>query len=374
MRALIVVPPTPGCRVADVPSPPLRPGEVRIGVIECGVCGTDHDIAAGKYGKPPAGSDFLILGHENLGTVREVGPGVDGFAPGDLVVATVRRGCGLCRFCAANRSDCCETGLYTERGIIGAHGYIAEEYVERPEYLLHVPPALRPIAVLMEPLSVVEKAIETGQKVLDRREPTPGFPPQRPPTALVTGTGAIGMLASLVLSVRGYEVTAIDRHGDATLAARVLRRIGATHVDSSSGIDAIGTAHYDLIVEASGAITLDFQLVSRLAPNGVLVLTGIPDASAPPISVAGGALLRGMVLANQAIVGSVNANRTHFELGLNDLLRFEERWPGVTAELISQRRPLNEAPQVLGEHVGGAVKIVLTVSTLTPFSDLSPRR
>lgn len=361
MRALLVHPPKSGCEVADVPTPPLGPGDVRVGVIECGVCGTDHDIVAGKYGRTPAGADHLILGHENLGSVLEVGAGVDGFAIGDLVVATVRRGCGLCRFCAANRSDCCATGLYTERGIMGRDGYIAEQYVERPDYLVAVPTELRPVAVLMEPLSVVEKAIESGQRVLDRREPTPGHAPTQPPSALVTGTGAIGVLASLALRVRGYEVTAIDRHDDSTLAARVLTQVGARHIDTSKGIEALGGDRYDMVIEASGSITLDFELMDRLLPNGVLVLTGIPDASAPPVTVAGGALLRQMVLANQAIVGSVNANRTHFEAGRQDLSAFEARWPGLTGQLISARRPLDEAPQVLTEHVGGVVKVVLRV-------------
>ncbi|MGI0054767.1 MAG: glucose 1-dehydrogenase [Thermoplasmata archaeon] len=366
MRALVVHPPQPGGEVIDVPRPDLGPGDVRVGVIECGVCGTDHDIVAGKYGRPPKGSTQLILGHENLGSVLEVGSGVSGFQPGDLVVATVRRGCGQCRFCAVNRSDFCATGLYTERGIIGRDGYIADEYVERPEYLVPVPTALRPVAVLMEPLSVVEKAIETGAKVLDRREPTPGHAPAVPPSALVTGTGAIGTLASLALAVRGFEVTAIDRHGEATPAARLLARAGVRHVDTSAGLGALGDARFDLVIEASGAISIDFQLADLLLPNGVLVLTGIPDASAPPISVAAGPLLRRMVLANQAMVGSVNANRTHFETGRGDLLAFEARWPGLASELISARHPLAEAPKVLAEHVGGAVKIVLEVGGSPP--------
>ncbi len=361
MRALVVKPPLPGSAVVDVPAPVLGPGEVRVGLIECGVCGTDHDIAAGKYGRAPAGADHLILGHENLGRVREVGSGVVGFAAGDLVVATVRRGCGQCRFCAVNRSDCCATGLYTERGILGRDGYIAEEYVERPDYLVRVPEALRPVAVLMEPLSVVEKAIASGRTVLDRREPTPGQSDPAPPRALVTGTGAIGMLASLALRVRGFDVTAIDRHGASTVAARLLAQAGAHHVDAADGLGALHDDRYDLVVEASGSITLDFELIPRLRPNGVLVLTGIPDATAPPVSVAGGALLRAMVLANMAIVGSVNANRAHFEAGMRDLGAFAARWPGLTEQLIQARRPLADAPAILNEHLGGTVKTVLSI-------------
>jgi glucose 1-dehydrogenase len=361
MRAIVVRPPSPGAELVDVPAPALEPGTVRVGVIEGGVCGTDVDIVAGKYGTAPAGASYLILGHENLGEALEVAPGVSGVRPGDLVVATVRRGCGACRFCRTGRSDFCETGRFTERGIGGAHGFLAEEYVERPEYLVVVPRPLAPFAVLLEPLSVVEKAIFQGQRVLDRKEPTPGDPRTRTPTALVAGTGAIGMLAALVLRVRGWPVTAVDRHGETTLAAELLRAIGATHVNVADGLGALGTADFDLVIEATGSVALDFSLVDRLGANGVLVLTGIPDASAPPASVPGGALWRGVVLGNRAIVGSVNANRSYFEAGLRDLTVMEERWPGTVGRLISARRPLTEYVPVLAGHDPGSVKTVLTV-------------
>lgn len=361
MRALVVRPPQPGVELADVPRPPLEPASVRVGVLECGVCGTDHDIVDGKYGRAPPADPYLILGHENLGEILEVAPGVAGFSPGDLVVATVRRGCGICRFCRTNRSDFCETGRFTERGIGGAHGYMAEEYVDVPEYLVKVPPALRPVAVLLEPLSVVEKAVFQGQRVLDRKEPTPGEAKTGTPTALVAGTGAIGMLASLVLLVRGYRVTAIDRHGDDTVAAALLGRTGAAHVNVAGGFAALNDQKFDLVIEATGSVALDFTLIDALNPNGVLVLTGIPDPGGPATPVAGGTLLRDIVLGNQAIVGSVNANRTYFEAGLRDLTVFRERWPGAAEQLVSARRPLEEFRDVLTHRIGGTIKTVLTL-------------
>ena len=361
MRAVTVRPPSAGVHLEEVPAPALAAGSVRVGVLECGVCGTDHDIVQGKYGRAPAGAPYLILGHENLGEVLETAPGVGEFAPGDLVVATVRRGCGACRFCRTNRSDFCETGRFTERGIGGAHGYMAEEYIEVPQYLVKVPPTLRGVAVLLEPLSVVEKAVFQGQRVLDRKEPTPGEPKSGTPTALVAGTGAIGMLAAFVLRVRGYTVTAIDRHGEETPAAALLRQVGATHANVAQGLAPLGPEKFDLVVEATGSVALDFTLIDRLGPNGVLVLTGIPDAEGPLLPVAGGALLRDMVLGNQAIVGSVNANRTYFEAGLRDLTVIEERWPGAVPRLISGRRPMEEYGDVLTGRTGGTVKTVLTV-------------
>ncbi len=367
MRAVLVRPPAPGATLDDVPAPSLVPGSVRVGVVEVGVCGTDRDIVAGKYGRAPAGSPYLILGHENLGSVTEVANGVTGFSPGDLVVATVRRGCGRCRFCLSNRSDFCETGEFTERGITGAHGYLADSFVEVPEYLVRVPPELRSVAVLLEPLSVVEKAVLMAQRVLDRKEPTPGFPRPATVSALVAGTGAVGMLAALVLRVRGFDVVAIDRQ-DGGPAGPILAAIGADHQNVAHGLAPLGDRRFDLILEATGSAPLDFDLVDRLGPNGALVLTGIPDASDATESIHGGPLFRQFVLQNRAIVGSVNANRTYFEAGLRDLLAFEQQWPGLTARLISSRRPLVNWAEVLVDRPVGSVKNVLTVGEGPPAS------
>ncbi len=361
MRAIVVRPPKPGVELIDCPAPSRAAGPVRVTVLECGVCGTDRDIVNGKYGKPPEGSPFLILGHENLGVVHAVDPSTAGFVPGDLVVATVRRGCGRCRFCSANRSDFCETGGFTECGINGAHGYMTEEYVESPEYLVKVPRPLRSVAVLLEPMSVVEKAIFQGQRVLDRKEPTPGHPRTEAPSALIAGTGAIGMLAALVLAMRGYRVAAIDRHGGDTPGVPLLARLGARHVNVATGFDALDGARFDLVIEATGSVSADFSLIDHLGPNGVIVLTGIPDEREPPATVPGGQLFRDIVLGNQAIVGSVNANRTYFESGLRDMTVAEERWPGALESMITSRLPLDAAPEVFGSPRRGGVKTVLRV-------------
>ncbi|MCI4354854.1 MAG: alcohol dehydrogenase catalytic domain-containing protein, partial [Thermoplasmata archaeon] len=303
MRAVVVTPSKPGARLAQVPDPPVAAGSVQVRVLEVGICGTDRDIASGAYGSAPAGRTDLILGHENVGVIETIGASGPSWDPGDLVVATVRRGCGHCRFCRTNQSDFCETGEFTERGIRGADGFLAERYVEVPEYLVRVPAALRKVAVLLEPLSVVEKAVHEARVVLDRRGTTPGESPNGPLRALVAGTGAIGMLASLLLRGLEWNVTAIDRHDGTSPAAAILAKIGARHANVAADWSEVGTERFDVIVEASGSAALDLELVGRLAPNGVLVLTGIPAASGAPIPVAAGALLRQVVLANLALVG-----------------------------------------------------------------------
>jgi glucose 1-dehydrogenase len=361
MQAVVVSPPSPGAQIASVEAPAASDAQVGVRVLECGICGTDRDISRGQYGSPPAGRTRLILGHENLGAVDSIGRDVVGWTQGDLVVATVRRGCGRCRFCLTDQSDFCETGSFTERGIRGADGFLAERYVELPEYLVKVPADLRRVAVLLEPLSVVEKAVHEAIAVLDRRGVTPGHPATGPVKALVAGTGAIGMLASFLLRALGWEVTAIDRHDGGTPAGQLLDRIGAHHASVAEDWSEVGSAPFDVIVEASGSAALDIDLVGHLGPNGVLVLTGIPTAAQIPISFPAGVLLRNLVLENLAIVGSVNANRRYFESGLADLATFRQHWGDAIDGVISERRPWEEAPALLADGGTAGMKSVVSL-------------
>jgi threonine dehydrogenase-like Zn-dependent dehydrogenase len=366
MQAIVVEPPVPGSALREVPTPRAGPREVRVAMLEAGICGTDRDIVEGKYGTPPAGSNTLILGHENLGVVESVGSKVRSLSRGDLVVSTVRRGCGKCGFCASGRSDFCTTGLYTERGIKGRDGYIAEFYVERPEYIVRVPATLRSTAVLLEPLSVVVKAYQQLVAVRARFLHGGLRAGRVRPRSLVTGTGAVGMLATLVLRSEGWDVIAVSRHAASGVILEVLQRVGASHVEVSSGLDALGDAHFDAIFEASGSGSLDLQLPGRLASNGVAVLTGIPSAGEPAASIAAGALFRTLVLQNQAIVGSVNANRSAFASGVSYLRRFRRRFGTVTEKLVTARVPWTTAPQVLSSRAPGSVKTVLVFPPVSP--------
>ena len=359
MKAVLVTPPKPGARVADVPSPARPPGSVRVRVEEVGVCGTDRDIAGGEYGRAPEGRADLILGHENLGRVIEPAGPTGGLAVGDWVVATVRRGCGRCACCAVGRSDSCESGQFTERGIGGADGYWAEEYVEDPAYLVRVDPALAPVAVLLEPLSVVEKAIRVGSADREARRPSTADRPAL--RALVAGSGAVGTLAAFALRLRGAAVTVVDRHPGETPAGQLLGRTGAVHRAFSELETGAAEARFDLIVEATGSPQVAFDLSDRLAPNGCLVLTGIPDPSSTPATEAVAGWARGLVLSNRAIVGSVNAARSDFERGLDDLAGFERLWPGAVGALRTSVRPLDDAPGVLTARAPGEIKTVLKV-------------
>jgi glucose 1-dehydrogenase len=348
--------------MGQAPDPTPSPEEVKVRVLECGVCDTDRDIAAGRYGTPPQGKADLVLGHENLGRVVQVGDSVRGFRVGDEVVATVRRGCGICLFCRTSRSDFCETGMFTERGIKGRDGFLAEFYVDRPEYLVRVPRPHRLSAVLLEPLSVVEKAVLQAKRVLDRTEVVPGTNGTRPRKALVAGTCALGMLAALVLSTEGFEVTSIDREPEGAPVESLLDAIDASHADVSGGLSILGEQRFDLILDATGSPALDFELTSRLGPNSVLLVAGLPSNPVEPMTVAGADILRRLVAQNQAIVGSVNANRRYFEAGLRHLTAFRRRWGTIAEQLVTERRPWAEYASVLAGPRNEGVKSVLTIA------------
>jgi glucose 1-dehydrogenase len=361
MQALLVNPPNPGVQMATVPDLIPGRGEVKVQVLECGVCRTDRDIVAGKYGTPVEGRPTLVLGHENLGRVVQLGADVSGLRVGDEVVATVRRGCGICRYCRTYRSDFCETGMFTERGIKGRDGYLAEFYVERPEYLVRVPRPHRLSGVLLEPLSIAEKAVAQAKRVLDRTEVMPGTNGVRPRTALIAGTNAKGLLASLVLTVEGFEVTTIDRQPSKAPAGVLLGAIDARHADVSEGLSVLGEQRFDLILDAGGSAHLDFDLTSHLGPNGVLVVAGTPDDVGCPLSIPAGDIIRKLVQQNQAIVGSGNANRRYFESGLRHLTAFRRRWGTIAEQLVSRRLPWTDYSLALIGPFNECIKTVLTV-------------
>ena len=177
-----------------------------------------------------------MLGHEALGQVLRAGPDVSGVREGDWVVPVVRRACvPPCRSCLAGRRDLCVSGRYTERGILGAHGYFAELAVDTAADVLVVPEDCRSVAVLIEPLSVVEKAIATALRLHAGQ----------PETALVIGAGAIGLLAAMVLQRRGLRVTILSKEPEGSSRARLVESIDAAYITQVS-------AKFDVVIEAAG--------------------------------------------------------------------------------------------------------------------------
>jgi threonine dehydrogenase-like Zn-dependent dehydrogenase len=368
MRAVAVFPRVPEVRVVDHPEPQiLASSQVAIRVKEVGICGTDHEIASGAHGAPPDGSPYLVLGHEALGEVVEVGTSVSRLRRGDLVIPTVRRPCRdmHCRACAAGRPDFCVTGEFLQRGIRGAHGYLADRVVDEQRYMVPVPGELRDVAVLTQPLSVAEAALRLVEDVQRRLpwaedvEGSTGRSAER--VAVVIGAGPVGALAALALRVRGYSTVIYSREPRGR-KSELVESFGlgwASRRDESPAELAARVGQIDLMVEAAGASPLAFEALPSLGPNGVFVFTGIPGRKAPvPRELA--SVMPGIVLRNQAVLGVTNPSPDAYRAALQDLALFSRRWPLLLPQLVTSRSPAEHAADVLAGPARG-FKEVLTL-------------
>jgi threonine dehydrogenase-like Zn-dependent dehydrogenase len=359
MRALAVFPARREFRVVDIPPPVLKnDSDVMIRVREVGICGTDREIAAFHFGSPPEGADSLVIGHEALGEVVEVGPSVRTLKPGHLVAITVRRPCTekSCPACRARRQDFCMTGRFRERGIRGAHGFMTELVVEEERYLVRVPATLKDVGVLVEPLTVVAKAsIEVGTII--RRFPWEPVGVR----ALVLGAGPIGLLAAMMQEARGMQTVVYSREPADSERAELVRSIGARYVSADgtplNTLSSIGP--FDLVFEAVGNARVAFGALEALAPNGVCILSGIPGGQSP-FEIDLNPIMRNIVLQNQMIFGTVNASRSTFEASVRELERFMTIFPDAVRRLITHRVSLEETPDLLRQASG--IKQVVVVA------------
>src|SRR5919112_828618 len=208
-------------RVEDVPN-----GRgVLVRVLRVGVDGTDKEINAAEYGQAPPGYDFLIIGHESFGQVEAVGPNVTEVRPGDYVVATVRRP-GTSVYDLIGTNDMTTDDTYFERGINLRHGYMSEFYADDAEFVVEVPRGLREVGVLLEPMTVVQKGVTQAFEIQRRLRVW------RPKRAAVMGAGTIGLLAALVLRLRGVEVVNFGRTPKPYLDSELIEAVGAAYVTS----------------------------------------------------------------------------------------------------------------------------------------------
>jgi threonine dehydrogenase-like Zn-dependent dehydrogenase len=333
MRALTVVPKEHhSLAVTEVPDPEPGDGELLVDGLAVGVCGTDKEIALGEYGSAAPGRDRLVLGHESLGRVRQA-PAGSGFAAGDLVVGVVRRPdpepCGAC---ARGQFDMCRNGGYTERGIKDLDGYASEAWSVEAEYAVKLDPGLAEVGVLMEPASVVAKAWDEVEKVGARS----WFEPR---TALVTGAGPIGLLAALLGVQRGLDVHVLDRITSGP-KPRLVADLGATY--HHLAIDEVmQRLRPDVVIEATGVGSLVFGALAGTAPYGIVCLTGV-SAAGRRLTFDAGALNRSLVLENDVVIGSVNANLSHYAAAADALAGADRDW---LTRLITRRVPLADAPQ-----------------------------
>jgi threonine dehydrogenase-like Zn-dependent dehydrogenase len=335
MRAITVTPGEKGsARLTDMPEPE-GPG-LPVEGLALGICGTDHEIVEGGHCEAPPGEQCLVLGHESLGRLADTG---------DLVVGIVRRpDPEPCRPCAAGEWDFCENGRYTERGIKGLHGYGAERWRIEADFMVRVPDELGSVAVLTEPASVLAKAWEQIERIAARS-------PVQAERALITGAGPIGLLAAMMAVQRGLDTHVLDRATEG-LKPDLVRALGATY--HSGSVEEARGDRCDVIVECTGAPQVVLDVMEHNAANGIVCLTGV-SLGGTELTVDAGGLNRRLVLENDVVFGTVNANRRHYEQALASLAAAERGW---LERMISRRVPLSRFEEAL-ERRDDDVKVVI---------------
>ncbi len=367
MKGVGVVPKARELRLIDHPEPALAgPHDVKIRTIEVGICGTDREICTFAYGRPPADVDYLLLGHECLGEVVEVGSEVKDYKPGDFVVPSVRRPCGdpNCAPCREGRQDFCFTWEFTERGINQRHGFMTEYFVEEARYLTAVPPDLRDVAVMAEPLTIAEKGLTQAWQVQKRLQwehhNRDGNGRGHGRNAVVLGAGPIGLLGAMKLLVEGFRVFIYSRSPKPNFKADIAAQIGAEYISNkevSTEELAKRVGNIDLVYEAVGEGHLTFDVMRVLGLNGVFILTGIP-AEKEPIPVFADNIMRNITLKNQAIVGTVNASPADFAEAIRDLGEFKRRWPEAVKALITGRHTIDAHRELLVGKASGIKNVI----------------
>jgi threonine dehydrogenase-like Zn-dependent dehydrogenase len=318
----------PRPRLSDIPN-----GRgVMVKILHIGVDGTDKEIVNCEYGAAPEGSDYLICGHETLGLVVETSENVKEFSKGDYVVTTVRRP-GMSIYDKIGNYDMTTDEKYYEHGINLLHGFLTEYYVEDPEYLIKVPVGLRNVAVLTEPISIVEKGIEQAFELQKRLKVW------RPRKAAVLGAGPIGLLATLVLRLKGIETTTIARTPAPYRNSDLVEEMGAKYFntqDKTLTEIAASDGPYDLIFEATGYSPFVFEGMNVLGKNGVLVLSSVTGGGRN-VSIPSDKINLGFVLGNKVVVGTVNASREYFEMGIKDFALAKMMWPGLLEKFLTHK-------------------------------------
>jgi glucose 1-dehydrogenase len=362
MRAVAVLPSEKKLRLIDHPAPHIEHDtDVRVRVLEVGICGTDREVARFEYGQPPPGEKHLVIGHEMLGQVVEVGKKVSAVEPGDLVVTTVRRVCEDpgCLPCQYERPDFCRTGAFTERGINGRHGFMIDEIVDDERFMCRVPRQLSGVGVLTEPLTIATKALIELEQFLNRLPwlsevgGERGVAPNR--NALVLGAGPVGLLGALAIRLRGYNTFVYSREESTSPKAAWVKSIGARYL-ASGDVPANALAeqigNIDLIYEATGSATLPFIVMTSLGVNGCFIFTGVPGGG-KPITLDSQLIMRNLVLKNQILYGTVNAGPDAFAEAIAELGKYQARWPeAVKALLTAHCKPETIEEWVLGKQTG----------------------
>jgi threonine dehydrogenase-like Zn-dependent dehydrogenase len=365
-----------GVHAFDLSKPEImQPDEVLVRVKEVGVDGTDFNMVRHNLQDIAEDRNEIVMGHEMVGVVEVVGSEVRSVASGDAVVMTVRRGCGICQPCLHNQSDMCITGLYTERGIHKRDGFFAEFVVDQEQYVVKVPADLIKLAVFTEPLSIAEKGIEQIRLIQSRlpwacEHPDHSFLSTdwgRCKTALVLGAGPLGILAAALLRLAEVHTYVADIVPEDSPKVHLVKHMGANYIDARGKTPkemvefcCSPSGNLDIIFEASGAAATAIELINYMSRSSIYVMTGIPREKLA-MQVDAAHLVRQIVRYNQVVVGSVNSNRSHFEMALKDIPAINSRFGGMLEEMITHRFKLQDYERIFAPTDQKHIKTVIEV-------------
>ena len=343
---MTVIPGRPGsAELTELPEPQAGAGELLVEPVLLGVCGTDREILDGDHGEPPPGRERLVLGHELLGRVREAR---GGFEAGQLVAGIVRRPDPVpCACCAQGEWDMCRNGLYTERGIKALDGYGAELVTIEEDFAVPIPDELGALGALTEPSSILAKAWEQIDRIATRACSVHE-------RVLVTGAGPIGLLAALMGVQRELDVHVLDRATEGN-KPEVVAALGASY-HAGDVTEVAKELNPDVVVECTGVAELVAGAMRHTAPGAIVCLTGV--AASRELSVDVGALNNELVLENDVVFGSVNANKRHFEQAVRALRAADQDW---LRKLITRTVPLDSWTDAL-EKGDDDIKVVVDFS------------
>ncbi len=376
MKAIGMMRGKPGVHTLDFPKPEIKqPDEVLVRVKAAGVDGTDFNMVAHNLQDIIENRNDIVMGHEMVGVVEAVGSSVKSVTPGDTVTMTVRRGCGICQPCLHNQSDMCMTGLFTERGIHKRDGYFTEFVVDQEQYVVKVPPELAKLAVFTEPLSIAEKGIEQ-LRIIQSRFPWACDHPEHSflspdwgscKIALVLGAGPLGILATALLRLAEVFTFVADIVPEDSPKVHLVEHLGAHYIDArgktpkAMAESCCGpSGRLDIIFEASGAAATAIELINFMSRSSIYVMTGIPRKELI-IQVDAAQLVRQIVRNNQVLVGSVNSNRSHFEMALKDIPAINSRFGGLLEEMITHRFKLQDYQLIFAPVDQKHIKTVIEV-------------
>src|SRR5207249_5715155 len=191
----------------------------------------------------------------------------------------------------------------------------------------------------------------------------------KPRRAAVMGAGTIGLLATLILRLRGLDVTTFALTPKPYLNSDLIEAIGARYVstqETAIGDGAVKYGPFDLVFEATGYSPVVFDSMRALGKNGVLVLSSVTGGDRM-IEVPADKINLEFVLGNKVMVGTVNANREYFESGVRDMSQAEAEYPGWLSRLLTDPvRGLENFTELFKKltSANGSIKVFCEVADL----------